>query len=161
MSILAEQPRLRAAFARLPFFAGVWWILALGDASSWRIGLPAVLLATWVSVTLAPLQQVQLLALPYFLARFLWLSTVGAVDVALKAFAPGQRLAPTVIEYHTQLPAGLPRVFFANAISLTPGTLSADLQEDRIRVHLLDGRGDPRRALTALENAVARVLSPP
>ena len=160
MRVSFSEVAWRSVLLRAAFYALVWWVLAAGAVSSWSLGIPAVVLATWVSVSLAPPQALRLFYLPCFAVRFLWLSLVGGADVALRALLPGQRLAPAVIDYRTRLAPGRPRVVFVNCISLTPGTLSADLEEDHIRVHVLDGRVDHQPALRALEDAVARLLPP-
>jgi multicomponent Na+:H+ antiporter subunit E len=56
-----------------------------------------------------------------------------------------------------QLPSGLPRVFMANAVSLLPGTLSAELHKECLRVHMLDETSDFTEELKVLEKRVAGV----
>ena len=46
---------------------------------------------------------------------------------------------------------------FVNSISLLPGTLSADLHGNTVRIHALDTRADIELELSRLQDKVARV----
>ena len=63
-----------------------------------------------------------------------------------------------MIRYTSRLPAGTPRVFFANVISLCPGTVSAQMRNDRLRIHVLDARQPVDRRLAELEQVVATLF---
>lgn len=140
---------------RLLGFALVWWLLSEGAAASWSIGVPAVLLATWLSARLLAPQPLAWSGLAPFAGFFLRHSLLGAVDVAQRAFRPARPLNPAVIDYPLQLGPGLPRVFMLNIVSLLPGTLSADLEADCLRVHVLDAGQDNPAQLAQLEARVA------
>lgn len=45
---------------------------------------------------------------------------------------------PVIIEYRTGLKTNLSRVILANSITLTPGTITVSLQEDKLVIHCLD-----------------------
>jgi multicomponent Na+:H+ antiporter subunit E len=81
--------------------------------------------------------------IPFFLAQ----SVLGGVDVALRAVAPKPRLDPGYVEFRFRITEEPARVFVANTISLMPGTLSVDLDGDRLRMHVLD------RSMPAVERA--------
>ena len=55
-----------------------------------------------------------------------------------RALSPRQLLNPGLVSYTTLLPEGTARIFFVNTISLLPGTLSADLDGNRVTIHTLD-----------------------
>ncbi len=139
-------------------FALVWWILVGGEIASWWIGVPAVLLAATASVALlSPVTFVwfELLRfVPFFLIR----SFLGGVDVAWRAIHPAMPIAPDLVEYPLQLPSGLPCVFLANTVSLLPGTLSAELDSNCLKVHVLNGRKDVLSELETLERRVAALF---
>jgi multicomponent Na+:H+ antiporter subunit E len=144
--------------SRGALFSLLWGILSQGAASSWWIGVPAVLLAVAVSAALlppAPFVWSQFLRfMPFFFLR----SLLGGADVAWRAFHPGMPIAPDLIEYRLRLPPGLPRALMASAVSLLPGTLSASLDQDLLKVHVLDRRSDFCAELNAVEQRVARVV---
>jgi multicomponent Na+:H+ antiporter subunit E len=66
-------------------------------------------------------------------------------------------ITPELIEYPLRLPPGLPRVILVNTVSLLPGTLSAELVGQVLRVHVLDSLGDFLAELEALEKRVRRM----
>ena len=75
---------------------------------------------------------------------FLWLSwrvLVSTYAVALKVWSPRPDLSPVVESTPaSQLPE-LSQVVYANSITLTPGTLSLDVEADHIEVHSLERAG--------------------
>lgn len=79
----------------------------------------------------------------------------GGIDVARRALSPSLPLAPGLIRYSVRLPPGPARTLFVNTISLLPGTFSAELVDDQLRVHLLARSGDPQERLQELEARIA------
>lgn len=137
----------------------VWWALAEGAVDRWIPVIVAVVAATGVSLLLVPPGRGRWSAgglvrfIPYFLAG----SVRGGVDVAWRALHPRLPVHPGWIEYPLRLPPGPSQVFFANAVSLLPGTLSAELRRGCLKVHLLDRTIPARARLEALESRVAAI----
>jgi multicomponent Na+:H+ antiporter subunit E len=143
---------------RIALFALLWWILTEGAIHSWRVGVPVVVFAALASVRLLPRVHWSLSGILYFIPFFLWHSLRGGVDVARRALHPRLPISPGLIEYRWQLPTGLPRVFMANTVSLLPGTLSAELGEEFLHVHVLDRSGAFASELMVIEARVARLF---
>ena len=139
-------------------FSLIWWVLTNGAATSWWIGVPAVLLAVAASAALLPPGPFVWYEFLRFVPFFLMRSLLGGVDVAWRAFHPAKPIAPDLIEYLIRLPPGLPQVFMANTISLLPGTLSATLDRGVLKVHVLDSRSDFLAELETVEQRVARMF---
>jgi multicomponent Na+:H+ antiporter subunit E len=137
-------------------WALLWWLLNKGQVDSWLVGGPTVLAAAGISVWLAPQSGWRWTV--GGLARFVWhfgyASLAGGVDVAWRAIHPRLPIHPGMIEYESRLPAGTARVFFANAISLCPGTVSASLRGSLLKIHVLDGQQPIHARLADLERAV-------
>lgn len=144
--------------SRAVLFFLMWWALAEGSASSWQIGVPAVCVAVFASVTLVPPAPLVWLEFLWFVPFFLWRSFLGGVDVAWRAFHPGMPIAPALIEYAVRLPRGLPRVFMANTVSLLPGTLCASIDQNVLTVHVLTHRKGFVDELEAVERRIARMF---
>lgn len=125
-----------------------------GTAGSWWIGAPAVAGAVIISVTLVPPLGLVWREVMGFVPFFLWHSLKGGVDVAWRAFHPRLPITLELIEYPLRLPPGLPRVILVNTVSLLPGTLSAELGGQVLKVHVLDSLGDFLAQLEALEQRV-------
>lgn len=137
----------------------LWWVLAGGSA--WAFGLPVVALAVGASMALQPTRRLHVrpLALLRFLAFFALRSLIAGFDVARRAFSPGPRIAPAIVNHRLRLPAGPTRVFLADTMSLLPGTLSAALDGDRLRLHVLDSGLPHEQELRAAEAAVAALFN--
>jgi len=153
---------LRSASFRAVLFALMWWMLTDGVLNSWLIGVPVVMLATSASVVIQPPYTWSLIGFLRFIPFFLWHSLRGGVDVAWRALHPRLPISPEIVEHRWRLPPGLPRVFMANTVSLLPGTLSAELDEEHLYVHVLDKTGEFAAELLNIEAHVSRVfgLSP-
>jgi multicomponent Na+:H+ antiporter subunit E len=140
-------------------FAAIWWLLSNGETASWIIGVPAVVAAVWSVQRLGPgnASAVSLTGLLRFIPFFGWESLRGGVDVALRTLSPRMRIEPAFAAYNTTLRNPSARAFFASCVNLLPGTLAADIIDDRLDVHLLDRKSDYAGELRRLEIAVARV----
>ncbi len=148
-----------ALFGRAAFLAGVWWILAEG-APSWAFGMLVILFALGASLLIAPPHghHIRLVGLVRFAVFFLRESLRGGVDVALRALHPRLPLAPALLAYDLRLAPGPARIFMVNVVSLLPGTLSADLSESGLSVHVLDRNLPVQHQLQALEQRVAMLF---
>jgi multicomponent Na+:H+ antiporter subunit E len=142
-------------------FVLIWWVLTDGAASSWWIGVPAVLLAVTVSIALLPPAPFVWSELLRFVPFFLRHSLLGGTDVARRAFQPRMPIAPDLIEYPLRLPPGLPRVFMANVVNLLPGTLSTAFDQHVLKVHILDSGKGFLAELEAVEQNIARMFGSP
>jgi multicomponent Na+:H+ antiporter subunit E len=140
--------------SRALLFSLLWWALTDGSAGSWWIGAPAVAGAVIMSVTLVPRLGLVWREVMGFVPFFLWHSLKGGVDVAWRAFHPRLPITPVLIEYPLRLPPGLPRVVLVNTVSLLPGTLSAELGGQVLKIHVLDSLGDFLAELETLEQRV-------
>lgn len=153
------QARWAGIAGRLLLFAVLWAILTGGRADALPLGALAVPLATLASLRLLPPSPWSLRGWLRFLPYFLGESLRGGIDVAVRAFHPRRPLAPALLDYPLQLPPGPARVVMADAVSLLPGTLCAELDGAVLRVHVLDHRRRPREQLAALEARVAALTA--
>jgi multicomponent Na+:H+ antiporter subunit E len=149
-----------ALLGRLPLFALLWLILAGAAPGSWLIGVPTVALAALASVRLARGRQLTLspIGAARFVPYFLWQSLRGGLDVAARVLRPRLRIAPGLQQYPLRLTTPQAQVFFLDAISLLPGTLSADLRGCTVELHALDASIDLTPGIADLERRVGRVF---
>jgi multicomponent Na+:H+ antiporter subunit E len=83
------------------------------------------------------------LTLPAVLVRFgaffLWQLVTANVRVAREVLTPGLRMDPAIIAVPTRANGTLEAVLLGNAISLTPGTLTLEVDEEHrvLYVHTL------------------------
>jgi multicomponent Na+:H+ antiporter subunit E len=145
---------------RIPLFALLWVVLTGGPAESWLLGLPAVLTAAWVSgqASRSSSLRFSIWSSIRFIGFFLKASLTSGFDVVRRALRPKPGLDPDLIDYRLSLSTEAARIFMADAISLLPGTLSADLAGVRLTIHVLDRNMPIRAELQALEERVAAML---
>ncbi len=62
-------------------------------------------------------------------------------DVGKRILDPSLPIEPILFEVEASQKTDLGKVIFANSITLTPGTISVDVGEDRILVHALTREG--------------------
>ena len=154
---LSHQVDWSTIVSRVLLFSLVWWVLSEGNAESVWIGVAAVSFAVIVSAMLLPPVPLIWHELFMFVPFFLWRSLQGGVDVARRAFHPRLPITPELLDYPLRLPPGLPRVMLANIVSLLPGTLSATLNREVLKIHVLDGEAALLASLDTLEERVGKV----
>lgn len=59
------------------------------------------------------------------------------IDVAEIVLDPRLPISPVIVKFKFALKEDLPRVILANSITLTPGTLTVDVQDDTFFIHCL------------------------
>ena len=73
-----------------------------------------------------------------FFFVFLWELAKANLDVAMRVISPKVRINPGIVEIKTKLKSPLSRIALANAITLTPGTLTVDIKGDSLFIHWID-----------------------
>lgn len=74
-----------------------------------------------------------------FLVRFFWEMITASMKVAHDVLTPRNYMTPRIIAYQLEAKTDMEITLFANAVSLTPGTLSLDVSEDRkvLQIHAM------------------------
>ena len=93
--------------------------------------------------------------LPLFGLALAWEIIKANVDVAMIIIDPRLPIEPRVTEYRTYLKGDLPRTFFANSITLTPGTVTLEVDDDVFYVHCLAAHHEEGLHEGGLERLVA------
>jgi multicomponent Na+:H+ antiporter subunit E len=163
----SEQPTLRRALFLFVFLFVIWvlWsghytplLLSLGVLSSafvawtaWRMGLVD---REGVPIEVTPRA---LLYLPY-----LGLEIVKAnLDVARRIIDPRMPIGLRVFHTRARQKTDLGRAIYANSITLTPGTVSIDIQGDDITVHALTAEAEAGVQDDEMNRRVAHVEGQP
>lgn len=153
-------PLLRAACVRALVLAALWWILAGGAASSWIVGTISVALALWTSLKINPPGSMRFSipgALGFF-SFFVLQSTKGGIQVALMALRPRLDLQPAQLDIALRLQPGPGQFVLASTLSLMPGTLAMNVENDRLQLHVLDESLPIESEVRATEAKIARML---
>lgn len=136
------------------------WLLLSGLFKPLLIGLAvaSVLLCLWLAgrMRIVDADNHPVWAALRYVPYWPWLSIEilkSSIEVARRVLSPSMPISPTVFEIKASQRTTIGRVVLANSITLTPGTVTLDVQEDRLRVHalsrdsvqaLLDGDMDRR-----------------
>jgi len=120
------------------------WCLLSGMFVPMLIGLGIVscLLVTWIAERKDLVDNESLPPLSHWGRWFsyaiwlLWQIIVCNIDVARRIWRRQMPISPTIIRVPARM-GPLARVIYANSITLTPGTVSIEVDEDTIEVHAL------------------------
>lgn len=140
--------------------AALWWLLS-GQTAPLLLGLG---LASVLAVTALARRMTLIdheshpIHLSGGLARY-WLQLlreilVSNLDVARRIVAPRLAIAPHFLRVRTRQPTDLGKVILANSITLTPGTVTVDLEGDQLLVHALTEAGGAAVAAGQLDRRV-------
>jgi multicomponent Na+:H+ antiporter subunit E len=80
----------------------------------------------------------RLLLFGMILLKEIFIANIGVAKILLSR---DMKISPTLSCFHSQLRSPLFRVVLANAITLTPGTLTVSLDDDTFLVHCLTEKG--------------------
>lgn len=147
------------------------WVVATGT-------IEATMLATGVFVALLAafflrgieLDDARILLLPdrlffaFAYVPFLLGQIVMAnLDVAYRVLHPALPIRPGIVRVRTDLRTEAARVLLANSITLTPGTLSVDLDGDTLFVHRIfvpfdDPEAATKRQIEPFERHIRRIF---
>lgn len=164
-------PVVRPPLAELAPVSGfllVFWIILSGSLQPADLALGAalaLLLGWWATAVLwtgdAPtLTPRQLLRLVPYLAGLILAVLRSAAHAAGLILHPSLPVHPEVVRHRTWLTRRVSRVALANSLTLTPGTLSVDLDGDTLIVHTLAPGFAALLTDGTLEARVARVFEP-
>ncbi len=95
-----------------------------------------------------------------FVGVFLWQVLLANLEVAYRILHPRLPIRPGIVKIRTALESTAARTLLANAITLTPGTLTVELVDGGwLYVHWLNVRStDPVEAGTKIAASLERIL---
>lgn len=130
----------------LTFSLWIFWVILTGSLRFWSL-LAGVVCAFIValftrnllgdylgSISLSVEQSLRLIVYIPFLIKEI---VKANIDVAKRVLSPRLPIDPQIIRYTFPLEENLPRVTLANSITLTPGTLTIDVEEGEYCIHCL------------------------
>ena len=76
----------------------------------------------------------------YYIPVFLWECLKANIDVAYRVIHPDLPINPGIVKVKTALKSDTGLAFLANSITLTPGTMSVDIDEENgfLYIHWID-----------------------
>jgi multicomponent Na+:H+ antiporter subunit E len=122
----------------------VLWILFSGKLGAFHLGVGAASVAFlfWLESRLPAFRSEGQKGLRFFpslgyLFWLLWQMVRSAWYVAGKILGPKDALEPRMLRVRCPMPSQVNAVVLANSITLTPGTLTVDLEGDELLIHAL------------------------
>lgn len=71
----------------------------------------------------------------------IWQIVLANIDVTRRVLSPKLRISPTMVRLRASQKSDLALVTYANSITLTPGTVSVDVEPGEILVHAISREG--------------------
>ncbi|NOR17381.1 MAG: Na+/H+ antiporter subunit E [Candidatus Stahlbacteria bacterium] len=119
-----------------------WLLLTLSVNLDHLIaGVIVVLLGTIIFggyFTDKPVKFLQLHRLFWFIIYipfFIWYMFKANIDVAYRVLHPQRPIKPGIVKIRTTLKTNIAKVFLANSITLTPGTMTCEIDDDYLYIH--------------------------
>jgi multicomponent Na+:H+ antiporter subunit E len=145
----------------LHVFLTLVWVALTGDVSSVNIGVGLVVsyailwMLSRVSGQTEYFERVSNVAA--FVMYFLWQLVKANVEVAFDIITPKHRMHPAVLAVPLDVKGDEAITLLANAVSLTPGSLSLDVSKDHsvLYVHVMYAR-DREAVRQALKDGLER-----
>lgn len=90
--------------------------------------------------------------LGYYLPVFLWECFKANLDVAYRVISPRLPIKPGIVKIQTTLKSDTGLTFLANSITLTPGTMSVDIDKENsvLYVHWINVQAEDVESATRL-----------
>jgi multicomponent Na+:H+ antiporter subunit E len=131
-------------FALMGLVLAAVWLLLSGLFKPLLMGLGAVsvLLCLWLAgrMKIVDAESHPVWAAMHYVPYWPWLSVEivkSSFEVARRVLSPSMPISPTVFEVRSTQQTMVGRVVLANSITLTPGTVTLDIDGDRLQVHAL------------------------
>jgi multicomponent Na+:H+ antiporter subunit E len=106
-----------------------------------------------------PFQGLRWARVMRYVPWLLWEIAVSGVQVAYVVLHPRMPIAPTLLRVRCQLPHTLARLTLANSITLTPGTVTLDVDGDEFLVHALTPASARGIEVGKIQSRVATLFS--
>ncbi len=124
------------------FGAGLWLLLTLTLKIDTLIaGAVVIFLGSIVFggyFTIRPVKFLQPHRIIWFIIYvpfFIWYMIKANIDVAYRVLHPERPIKPGIIKIRTVLKTDIAKVFLANSITLTPGTMTCDIDGEFLYIH--------------------------
>lgn len=123
----------------------VFWIFLSGEFSFILLltGIISSLLVSYISHDLLigngdmKLGFIRTIRFIKFLPWLLWQIVLANIDLAIRTLHPKMPINPMLINFKNNLKTDLGMVILANSITLTPGTVTIDVNENDFFIHVI------------------------
>ncbi|MCK5662215.1 MAG: Na+/H+ antiporter subunit E [Thiotrichaceae bacterium] len=159
---------LQRRFIIASFILFIVWLLLVGTLN-WSeifVGIIVAMCTAWLSSSHLSFLDDFILnkTTPLHVLRYLYIFMFALlranIDMAKRVLSPKLPINPALVEVQTQLKSPIGQLILANSITLTPGTLTVDVKDDRLQVHWVDSTPgtDLKHATQAIAESFERHL---
>lgn len=106
--------------------------------------IAALLVGRYLPIRIGALNPLRIVKAIVYLPIFFWKMVEANVKLALVVLSPSLPIAPSIVKGRTTLASGEGKLFLTSSITLTPGTLSVDVDGDEVYVHCVTARDGER-----------------
>jgi len=141
--------------------AALWFALS-GETSPMflMLGGVSVLTALWLAARLriisrdaSPYHRV--MQLLFYLIGLMGRIAMANIGVIMRIIGPMSAIDPVMIKVTTKANTDLGKALFANSITLTPGTVTVDIDGPELLVHALVREASPTSSFASMDRAAA------
>jgi len=131
------------------------FVFALWELLFWSLSftvvLVGILLAFFVTASIGArlpvgieklFNPIRWIYLAIYIPYFFYYCVKANLDVAVRVVHPDVPIRPGIVKVHTNLTSELAKAFLANSITLTPGTLTIDIDGQNLYIHWINIRID-------------------
>jgi len=145
----------------------LFWILLSGKWELFHLGLGlfSSVAVSYFSYRPEQGRHLSISEIPRAIAGMLWYGVwllvkivQAACHVSWLVLSPSMPIFPQLIKHKTILKTDDAKVIFANSITLTPGTITADISGDTLTVHELDDQSSSDIRSGAMEKEIAKIF---
>ncbi len=156
------KKRIAQFFIYFLMWLFITWSL---DVKHLLVGVVVSLIVTFLTRDLFPdelvrlLNPVRLLLAIFYIPYLLYYILLANLDVAYRVLNPNLPINPGIIKVKTSLKNEFARTILANSVTLTPGTLTVDVNGDNFYVHWINvSSDDPKVQKKIILGRFERVL---
>lgn len=133
------------SFALTALIMFAFWIILSGEFSFVLLfsGIISSLIVSYMSHDLliknvdTKISLIKTIRFIKFLPWLLWQIVLANIDLAIRTLNPKMPINPRLIKFNNNLKTDLGMVILANSITLTPGTVTIDVNKNEYLVHII------------------------
>jgi multicomponent Na+:H+ antiporter subunit E len=84
---------------------------------------------------------------------------ISNLQIAKRVLSPDMRLSPAIVAVKTELTSDWKKLLLANSVTLTPGTLTLDIQKDILYIHVIECKNisNKEEIIKEFEQIIAKI----
>lgn len=142
---------------------GMWMILSSNlEVANIIIGLTLSIVIAFIYTKMFTHEKLHIIN-PYYFAIYIVILIknliISNIQIAIKVLSADMKLNPKVVEVKTSLESDWKKLLLANSITLTPGTLTLDVVDDVLFIHVIECKdiNEKAKITKEFEDIIAKI----